>query len=167
MQIEADQYPGTSIQLTTGIWPFSWTILPGGHEIRTGEASQCPEEPSTPLGQGAEWEPKGSAQGQRHKAKATDVDRSGPQGRSPEDPAAGQLGHFTAELELRVYAHAMRDEESDLSFAEFGGSKRLYPAPGEEAPRNETTGAELRDQDRWENLERETGFEPATLSLGS
>ena len=24
----------------------------------------------------------------------------------------------------------MRDEESDLSFAEFGGSKRLYPAPG-------------------------------------
>ena len=25
----------------------------------------------------------------------------------------------------------MREEETDLSFANFGGSKRLYPAPGE------------------------------------
>jgi len=24
----------------------------------------------------------------------------------------------------------MRDDDSDLSFAEFGGPKRLYPAPG-------------------------------------
>jgi len=40
----------------------------------------------------------------------------------------------------RVYAHAMREEETDLSFADFagqgadeaateGGSERLYPAP--------------------------------------
>ena len=27
----------------------------------------------------------------------------------------------------------MKEEESDLSFAEFGGSKRLYPAPGLES----------------------------------
>jgi len=25
----------------------------------------------------------------------------------------------------------MREEETDLSFANFGGSKRLYPAPSE------------------------------------
>ena len=42
---------------------------------------------------------------------------------------ADQLGHADPGFTLRVYAHAMRDEESDLSFAEFGGSKRLYPAP--------------------------------------
>ena len=41
-----------------------------------------------------------------------------------------QLGHSDPAFTLRVYAHAMRDEESDLSFAEFGGSKRLYPALG-------------------------------------
>jgi hypothetical protein len=37
-------------------------------------------------------------------------------------------------LTLRVYAHAMREEENDLSFAEFGSSsKRLYPAPKQKA----------------------------------
>ena len=41
---------------------------------------------------------------------------------------ADPLGHADPAFTLRVYAHAMRDEESDLSFAEFGGSKRLYPA---------------------------------------
>ena len=41
-----------------------------------------------------------------------------------------QLGHSDPAFTLRVYAHAMRDEESDLSFAEFGGSKWLYPALG-------------------------------------
>ena len=38
------------------------------------------------------------------------------------------LQHADPAFTLRVYAHAMRDEESDLSFAEFGGPKRLYPA---------------------------------------
>jgi integrase len=40
---------------------------------------------------------------------------------------ADQLGHADPTLTLRVYAHAMREEETDLSFAEFGGSKRLRP----------------------------------------
>ncbi len=33
---------------------------------------------------------------------------------------ADQLGHSDPALTLRVYAHAMRNEETDLSFAEFG-----------------------------------------------
>lgn len=45
-----------------------------------------------------------------------------------------QLGHSRPELTLRTYAHVMPDEESGVSFANFGlgdGSKRLYPAPGD------------------------------------
>jgi hypothetical protein len=41
------------------------------------------------------------------------------------------LGHANPELTLRTYAHVMPEEESDVSFADFGGSKRLYPAPGD------------------------------------
>ncbi len=36
-------------------------------------------------------------------------------------------------LTLRVYAHAMPHEESDLSFAEFGGPGRPYTAPTPES----------------------------------
>jgi hypothetical protein len=32
----------------------------------------------------------------------------------------------------------MREEETDLSFAEFGGSERLYPAPTPERDISET-----------------------------
>jgi len=42
---------------------------------------------------------------------------------------ADQLGHADPALTLRVYAHAMPEEEADLSFADFDGAKRLYPAP--------------------------------------
>ncbi len=62
-------------------------------------------------------------------------------------------------------------DESDLAFADFGGAdsgaKRLYPAPGSEggATNNNAPGAS--DRGRTGILERETGFEPATLSLGS
>ena len=42
---------------------------------------------------------------------------------------ADQLGHADPALTMRVYAHAMREEESDLSFAEFGDPKRPYTAP--------------------------------------
>ena len=38
--------------------------------------------------------------------------------------AADQLGHAKPALTLEVYAHAMRDDETDLSFAEFGGTER-------------------------------------------
>ena len=42
---------------------------------------------------------------------------------------ADQLGHADPALTLRVYAHAMRQEESDLSFATCGALKRPYPVP--------------------------------------
>ena len=42
---------------------------------------------------------------------------------------ADQLGHADPALTLRVYAHAMKEEERDLSFAEFGGTQGHYSAP--------------------------------------
>ncbi len=42
---------------------------------------------------------------------------------------ADALGHADPALTLRVYAHAMPDEERDLSFAEFSDPKRPYAAP--------------------------------------
>ncbi len=45
---------------------------------------------------------------------------------------ADQLGHADPSLTLRVYAHAMPSDETDLSFAEFDVSGRLYPSPTEE-----------------------------------
>ena len=64
----------------------------------------------------------------------------------------------------------MPDGESDVSFANFGlgdGSKRLYPAPGDPGfPPNKNTPG-LSDRGHWEMIERETGLEPATLSLGN
>lgn len=39
------------------------------------------------------------------------------------------LGHADPSLTLRVYAHALREEESDLSFADFGGFRRPQAAP--------------------------------------
>jgi len=80
---------------------------------------------------------------------------------------AQQLGHANPELTLRTYAHVMPEKESDVYFANFGGSKRLYPAPSNlgTTPNKNTPG--LKDRGHWEKLERETGIEPATLSLGS
>jgi integrase len=37
---------------------------------------------------------------------------------------ASQLGHSDPALTLRVYAHALREEETDLSFLDFDGTKR-------------------------------------------
>ncbi len=42
---------------------------------------------------------------------------------------ADQLGHADPALTLRVYAHAMKSEEKDLSFLDFGGPGRPYTAP--------------------------------------
>ncbi len=68
------------------------------------------------------------------------------------------MGHADPALTLRVYAHALRDEETDLSFAEFGDPKRPYTAPNENGASDEranpaTTLVELR------------GIEPLTLRL--
>jgi hypothetical protein len=46
---------------------------------------------------------------------------------------ADQLGHQNPEFTLRTYAHLMPQEETDLSFADFGGTKRPYTAPVSEA----------------------------------
>ena len=72
----------------------------------------------------------------------------------------------------------MPEEESNLSFAEFGvgvnekrvaigAPKRPYTAPAvsDTAPNENTPGRS--DRGHWEKMERETGLEPATLSLGS
>ena len=68
---------------------------------------------------------------------------------------ADQLGHADPSLTLRVYAHAMPSEETDLSFADFGSSenvsKRLYPSPADED--------ETRDEANYaERLARREGF---------
>jgi len=39
------------------------------------------------------------------------------------------LGHQDPAFTLRTYAHAMREEERDLSFADFGAPGRPYTAP--------------------------------------
>ena len=79
---------------------------------------------------------------------------------------ASQLGHANPELTLRVYAHALREEETDLSFLDFGGTKR-HPR-GTEPKRAVATEKPVRATPRKSSrmMERETGFEPATLSLG-
>ena len=83
---------------------------------------------------------------------------------------AEQLGHSNPELTLRVYAHAMPVDESDLAFADFGGAdsgaKRLYPAPGSEGDATNNNAPGTSHRGRTGILERETGLEPATLSLG-
>jgi integrase len=80
---------------------------------------------------------------------------------------ADQLGHADPALTLRVYAHAMREEENDLSFADFAtpvaakettenGSERLYPAPASEEVDEETAKS-------LNSMVRREGFEPPTL----
>jgi hypothetical protein len=69
-------------------------------------------------------------------------------------------------MTLNVYAHAMPEEEADFSFADFGGPKRPYTAPTPEASPEKKNAVSPCDRQRYKNLERETGSEPATLSLG-
>ncbi len=75
---------------------------------------------------------------------------------------AEQLGHSSPMLTLKTYAHVMREEETDLSFAEFGpvgdGSGRLYTSPtkngaGDDAANPAPTLVEL------------VGIEPTTPRL--
>ncbi len=42
---------------------------------------------------------------------------------------ADQLGHADPAITLRVYAHAIPEAETDLSFADFAGPGRPYTAP--------------------------------------
>ena len=58
-------------------------------------------------------------------------------------------------------------EETDLSFADFGGPRRPVTAPARADDRaNENTPGGSR-RGHSQIMERETGLEPATLSLGS
>ena len=72
---------------------------------------------------------------------------------------ADQLGHADPSLTIRTYAHAMPDEETDLSFADFGSegvAGRRYPSLSENA-----ADAELAKS--LEVMARREGFEPPTL----
>ncbi|HEB90173.1 MAG TPA: hypothetical protein ENI85_11430, partial [Deltaproteobacteria bacterium] len=88
---------------------------------------------------------------------------------------ADQLGHGSPAFTLETYAHMLPVEPGDMAFADFTGasvggsdvSKRHYPSPNSD----ESEVAESADDaSPWDGrgiLERETGIEPATLSLGS
>ncbi len=72
---------------------------------------------------------------------------------------ADPLGQSSPMLTLETYAHVMREEEEDLSFAMFGdGAKRLYPAPNE-------NGAGDRVASPAKYLVELGGIEPPTLRL--
>ena len=67
-----------------------------------------------------------------------------------------QIGHADPALTLRVYAHALREEESDLSFADFDGAGRPNTAQSDEN--------EFGDPSNYANsMARREGFEPPTL----
>ena len=84
---------------------------------------------------------------------------------------ADQLGHANPELTVRVYAHALPVEEQDFAFADFGGAedgtKRLYTAPGSERGLEDESPAAPTTRRGYENLEHETGLEPATPTLAT
>jgi hypothetical protein len=71
-------------------------------------------------------------------------------------------------LTLKTYAHSMPDEETDLSFADFGtksAPKRPYTAPlPNDDPDNENA-PDLTGREHSVLLEHETGLEPATPTL--
>ncbi len=83
---------------------------------------------------------------------------------------AEQLGHSNAALTLRVYAHVLQSEESDLfavDFAPGGGTGRHYTAPADPPSSSVREGSRRTPRGRSRILERETGLEPATLSMAS
>jgi hypothetical protein len=71
---------------------------------------------------------------------------------------ADQLGHADPALTLRTYAHSLRESEPDLTFAEFGGSERLYPAPAELAE-------SAKQRNSAKTLVGRQGLEPWTIGL--
>ena len=95
---------------------------------------------------------------------------------------AEQLGHANPALTLRVYAHAVPVEGGDLAFADFESAQdraargtdpivdvsgRLYPSPARSTDPEHDSAPDASAWGRWEILERETGFEPATLTLAT
>ena len=76
----------------------------------------------------------------------------------------------SARLTLRTYSRVLPDREEALSFADFvgvsGAPQRLQAAPQPDATPEAESAPGITTRERSRNLERETGFEPATLSLG-
>ena len=90
-------------------------------------------------------------------------------------------------LTLRIYAHAMREEETDLAFADFtarpgrtvenppapdakgaaGVASRRYPSLNFEVGSTDENAPALKERGRSEILEHETGIEPATSTLAT
>jgi len=68
---------------------------------------------------------------------------------------ADQLGHADPALTLRVYAHAMKSDEVDLSFAEFG-PRRPYTAPRSDGEFEEISN-------HLKRMARREGLEPPIL----
>ena len=76
---------------------------------------------------------------------------------------AAQLGHSNPELTLRVYAHAMPEEDVDLSFLDFGGTKR-HPRGTKDRSTNPARSAPRSNPRRaMGNVARREGLEPPTL----
>ncbi len=73
-------------------------------------------------------------------------------------------------LTLKTYAHAIREEEMDLSFADLevrDCSKRLYPDPTAGTDDQHKSAPDLTSRGRLHFLEHETGLEPATPTLAT
>jgi len=80
---------------------------------------------------------------------------------------ARQLGHSNPEHTLRRYTHLMPSLDEDLSFAEVGVPIRPDTALSHDPRSLNRNAADVSSRRRLEFLDREPGFEPATLSLGS
>jgi integrase len=80
---------------------------------------------------------------------------------------ADQLGHASPMLTLKTYAHALREEEADLSFLQFDGPRRPDTALDVEGDSESENAHQLTTDERSRLLEHETGFGPATLTLAT
>jgi len=80
---------------------------------------------------------------------------------------SSQLGHASPEITLRVYAHAMKEEETDLSFLEFGGTKRHPGGTRSVTASKRTKPPHVTPRRGLGKVEHETRFELATLTLAT
>ncbi len=84
---------------------------------------------------------------------------------------ADQLGHANPAFTLKTYAHTLPSEEHDLGFADFalaGVPERPYTDPRSRAALSaQLPQSRNHTNPKGKSLERETGLEPATLSMAS
>ncbi len=76
---------------------------------------------------------------------------------------ASQLGHSDPALTLRVYAHALREEETDLSFLDFDGTKRHPRGTERRGIANTRTPLRVTPRKGTGTMARREGLEPPTL----